>query len=613
MKFSRKDFQKYLLYENKLLQPYLRAFMGVMTVITTMAATVFIAAVVYEHGFDISTLESHNLNRIYNWVWAIFLLDITLHLLLRNFLEQSKYKLLARVLNILFYLTLFPVVFPEPTSIKPFVWIWHFFDSQYYKLIMLFIFSFFYLSSAFIRLLGRRANPSLILAVSFLVIILIGTGILMLPRCTYHGISWIDSLFIATSSVCVTGLSPFDMTATFTPFGFTVIIFLIQIGALGVMTFTSFFALFFMGNTSLYNQLVVRDMVSSKSLSSLFSTLMYTLAFTLIIEGVGTLVIWWSIHGTLNMDMEEELIFSVFHSISAFCNAGVSTLPGNLGNSQLIHGHHSLFLSISILVILGGIGYPILVNLKDALFVRVKNFWIYMHTRERVPRLIYHQFSLNTRIVFITTFLLLIIGTLAMAYFEWDHAFAGMSVTDKWTQAFFHAVIPRTAGFTSVNLTALSMQSLLFYMLFMWIGGGAQSTAGGIKVNAFAVIVLNMFAILRGTDRVEVFGRELSPDSIRRANATMIMSLGAIFTFVFLLTILEPEIPLVTLVFECIAAFSTAGSSLGATPLLGTESKMLLALLMFLGRVGLITLVWSIVKQKKRTKYRFPSDDIIIN
>lgn len=595
------------------LQPYIRILMGVMTVITDIAALIFLTTIIYEFGFGVSTVERDQLINIYIWVWAIFLLDITLHLIFRSGLKQDRYKQLAKVFSILFYLTLIPLVFPVLTEVKFLSWLWNFLDSRYYRLTLLFVFSFFYLSNSVVRLLGRRTNPSLILGAGFLFFILVGTGLLMLPRSTFHGISWVDSLFIATSSVCVTGLSPFDMTATFTPFGFTVIIILIQIGALGVMTFTSFFALFFMGNTSLYNQLIVRDMVSSKSLNSLFSTLMYTLAFTLIIEGIGTLVIWWNIHGALNMDVKDEILFSLFHSISAFCNAGVSTLPGNLGNPLLIHGHNPFFLCISILIILGGIGYPILVNLKDILISYVKRLWVYLRTSEPVHRTIHHQFSLNTRIVFIATFFLLVLGTLSIAYFEWDHALAGMSVSDKWTHAFFNSASSRTAGFTSINLTTLTTQSLLFYMLFMWIGGGAQSTAGGIKVNAFAVIVLNMFAILRGANRVEVFGRELSPDSIRRANAAMIISMGAIFTFVFLLTIFEPEIPLVTLVFECIAAFSTAGTSLGATPLLNNESKILMAVLMFIGRVGLVTLILGMVRQKKHTKYKYPSDDIIIN
>ena len=211
------------------------------------------------------------------------------------------------------------------------------------------------------------------------------------------------------------------------------------------------------------------------------------------------------------------------------------------------------------------------------------------------------------------TFLLLVLGTVLIALFEWNGAFAGMSVADKWTQAFFNATCPRTAGFTSVDLTSLGVQSVLIYIFLMWVGGAAQSTAGGIKVNAFAVVVLNLVAVLRGTEKVEVFGRELSYDSIRRSNATVVMSIGVLFVFVFTLTIWEPQASVMALLFECVSALSTVGSSLNLTPTLGDNSKLLVAFLMFIGRVGLITLMLGIIKQKKHTKYQYPSGQIIIN
>ena len=262
------------------------------------------------------------------------------------------------------------------------MYVWDFLGSKIYHIPLLLLFSFLNLSNGLVRLLGRRTNPSLILAVSFFVIILIGTGLLLLPRCTVEGVvlSWVDALFTSTSAVCVTGLVPVDVSATFTPMGLTVIILLIQVGGLGVMTLTSFFAMFFMGNTSLYNQLVVRDMVSSNSLGSLLSTLLYILGFTMVIEGAGMVSIWLGIHGTLGMSLEEELAFSAFHSISAFCNAGFSTLPGNLGNPMVMTGHNSLYISVSLLIILGGIGFPILVNFKDIVLYHLRRFWKFVRT-----------------------------------------------------------------------------------------------------------------------------------------------------------------------------------------------------------------------------------------
>ena len=610
-----KIYHKILLYQNKLLQPYVRILLRMMAVLTYMASLLLIVGVVYEHGFPLSATDISHLKILYKAVWIIFLIDVTLHIFLEYKGTKKNFRKLAWILSWLLYLTLVPVIFHRPDEEGAILYVWDFLGSKLYHIPLLLLFSFLNLSNGLVRLLGRRTNPSLILAVSFFVIILIGTGLLLLPRCTVEGVvlSWVDALFTSTSAVCVTGLVPVDVSATFTPMGLTVIILLIQVGGLGVMTLTSFFAMFFMGNTSLNNQLVVRDMVSSNSLGSLLSTLLYILGFTMVIEGAGMVSIWLGIHGTLGMSLEEELAFSAFHSISAFCNAGFSTLPGNLGNPMVMTGHNSLYISVSLLIILGGIGFPILVNFKDIVLYHLRRFWKFVRTLKLDRHKKQHLYNLNTKIVLIVTLLLLVLGTLAVAAFEWNGSFAGMSVADKWTQAFFNATCPRTAGFSSVDLTSLSVQTILIYIFLMWIGGAAQSTAGGVKVNAFAVVVLNLIAVLRGTERVEVFGRELSHDSIRRSNATVVMSLGVLFLFIFVLSILEPKMSVMTLTFECVSALSTVGSSLNATPLLRDESKLLVALLMFVGRVGLITLMLGIVKQKKNTKYRYPSDDIIIN
>lgn len=608
-----KVYHKLLLYQNKLLQPYIRVVLWLMATITYLASMALIVGVVYEHGFPLSMEEVFQLHTLYKTVWVIFLLDVTLHILLEYRGKKKQYRKLAWILSWLLYLTLIPVIFHRPEEPGAILHIWEFLHGKFYHVALLLVFSFLNISNGLVRLLGRRTNPSLILAASFLVIILIGTGLLMLPRCTVEGISWVDSLFVSTSAVCVTGLTPVDVSTTFTLGGQIVIILLIQIGGLGVMTLTSFFAMFFMGNTSLYNQVVVRDMVSSNSLGSLFSTLLYILGFTLVIEGVGMLSIWFSIRNTLGMSLEEELWFSAFHAISAFCNAGFSTLSGNLSNPLVMTNHNWLYISVSFLIILGGIGFPILVNFKDIVLYHLRHFWRFIHTfrfdKHRMP----HLYNLNTKIVLTVTFLLLLFGTLAIAAFEWNASFAGMSVADKWTQAFFNATCPRTAGFSSVDLASLSVQTILIYLLLMWIGGAAQSTAGGIKVNAFAVVVLNLIAVVKGSERVEVYGRELSVDSIRRSNATVVLSLSVLFVFVFILSIWEPEMSILTLTFECVSALSTVGSSLNATPLLCDNSKLLLSLLMFIGRVGLITLMLGIVKQQKNKKYRYPSDNIIIN
>ena len=607
-----KLYHKAFLYRQKWIQPYLQKVLGGIDAVTFLAALALIGGVVYEHGFIISEGAEADLGVLYRTVWGVFLVQTTMHIGLAYRETLKKYRTFTWVLNILLYLTLIPVIFFEPES-GALKYFWLFLNNRIFQLILLLLLSLLRLSSGVIGLLGKRTNPSLILAGSFFLIICIGTGLLMLPRCTVDGISWVNALFVSTSAVCVTGLVPVDVATTFTSLGQLVIIILIQIGGLGVMTLTCFFAMFFMGNTSVYNQLAVRDMISSDSLSSLLSTVIYILFFTLVIEGAGMLVLFLSIHGTLGMTVQQEMMFAAFHSISAFCNAGFSTLSENLGNPLVMQHHNLLYITISVLIILGGIGFPILVNFKHIAGYHLKRLFYFIRTGKRDRQRIRHLYNLNTKIVLLTTLILLTGGTIAILLFEWNGAFAGMSMPDKWVQAFFNATCPRTAGFTSIGLTSFSLQSLLLMLLLMFIGGAAQSTAGGVKVNAFAAAVLSLFAVIRGKSRVEVFRRQLSVDSIRRSNATLVMYLMILFLGVFVLSALEPHASLLALVFECTSALSTVGSSLGLTPALGEAGKLFVSLLMFIGRVGVITIVLGFVPPQKHTKYKYPDDNLIIN
>ncbi len=380
------------------------------------------------------------------------------------------------------------------------------------------------------------------------------------------------------------------------------------------MTLTSFFAMFFMGNTSIYNQLVVGDMISSNSLNSLLSTLLYILGFTLTIEGIGMLVIWYSIHGTLGMTLDEELFFSAFHSISAFCNAGFSILPGGMSNPLVMQNHNLLYITLGLLIALGGIGFPILVNLYETVSYYL-GYWkwkVFGRSRRFDKRV--HLYNLNTKIVLVCTAVLLVVGTLVIAVIEWNQALAGMPVADKLVHSFFNSSCPRTAGFVSVPLLSFSVQTLLFMLILMVIGGGTQSTAGGVKINVFAVVaMLNLWAVIRGSEHVTILRRELSHDSIRRSNAVIMLYLMIAFAGMFILSMLEPDAPLLAIVFECISALSTVGSSLDLTPKLGGWGKILIVLMMFVGRVGAFTLATGLIRQEKKRNYKYPSDNIIIN
>ena len=580
-----------------------------------VGALCVIVGAVLEMGFELSERLKSEFDLVFLWAWNMFLLERVCHLLLaKPGQRKSAYSFLGWIINGLLTLTLIPIIL-YLLGINDDTGLIKILENKTIYLLILLLISFIELSDAVITSLGRKSNPALMMAVSFLFIIMVGSGMLLMPRCIQHGVhlSWIDSLFTATSAVCVTGLTTIDVPSTFTCLGQLIVMLLIQVGGLGVMTITSFFALFFMGNTSIYNQMQVQDMVSSKSLASLWSTLLNIIGFTAFLELAGAVMIFLNIHGTIGLDLRHELFFSVFHAVSAFCNGGFSNYQDGMSAPVLMEGHSCLYIILALLIIFGGIGYPVLVNLKAAVSRHAKVLWKWINGHRYASLNIPNLFDLNTKIVLRTTTLLIVIGTVLIAFFEWNNTFAGMPIHEKLTQAFFNAVSPRTAGFVSVNLNHMCIQSVFIYTVLMWIGGASQSTAGGVKVNAFAVAFLNIRAIIHGTTRVEFAGRELSSDSIRRANAAVFVSLIVLGIFIFLITLTEPDLPLKAIVFECVSAFATVGSSLGLTPELHDTSKALIVVLMFIGRVGLVTMAQGLLKQYKNQNYKLPQDNITIS
>lgn len=609
--------QDFAPYHKKYVAPYVDMALMAFSFMANLGALCVIVGGVLEFGFELPNKLIRELDLVYFWAWSMFLIERVGRIILtKPGKRKSAFSFLGWIINGLLMLTLIPIIV-EFFKIDHNIGLISILGNREAHLLILFLIALIELSNTVITSMGRKTNPALAMAVSFMFIILAGSGLLLMPRCIQPGVhlSWIDSLFTATSAVCVTGLTTIDVPSTFTSFGQMVIIMLIQVGGLGIMTITSFFALFFMSNTSIYSQMLVRDMVSSKSLASLWSTLLNIFGFTAALELAGAVCIFQNIHGTIGLDLRHELFFSVFHSVSAFCNAGFSNYPDGMSAPELMVGGHCwLYVILSLLIILGGIGYPVLVNMKAVVTKRARLIWRWLRGRRYASLSIPNLYDLNTKIVLKTTAVLIVSGTVLIAFFEWDNTFAGMQTHEKLTQAFFNAVSPRTAGFISVNLNSMCLQSIFIYTLLMWIGGASQSTAGGVKVNAFAVAILNIRSILRGSDRVEFAGREVSTDSIRRANAAVIVSVVVLSFFVFLVTLTDPDLPLKAIVFECVSAFATVGSSLGITSQLQDASKVLLVVLMFIGRVGVVTLAQGLLKQyKNQNYYKLPQDNITIS
>lgn len=453
----------------------------------------------------------------------------------------------------------------------------------------------------------KQLNPALLFIVSFILLIVAGTILLLLPNATHAGISFVNAFFTATSAVCVTGLIVVDTGTYFTVTGQTIILILIQLGGLGIMTFTSFFSYFFKGSASFEDQLMLKDLTSSDKVTEVLSTLKTILGVTFIIEGIGAFIIYMSIADNALDDSVDGIFFSVFHAVSAFCNAGFSTLANGLYEAEF-RFNYSMQLTIAFLFIIGGLGFPIVYNLLKYLKykIRVKILSGSMTYRPWV-------LNINSKIIFVTTGILIAAGFFFFFVFEYNNTLAEHGLWGKIVTAFFGGVTPRTAGFNSVDMTALNFSTIMVIFLLMWIGASPGSTGGGIKTTTIAIGTLNYFSLARGKDRIEAFGREISNISVRRAFAAISLSLVVIGFSVFLMATFDKEKDLLDIAFEAFSAYSTVGLSLGITADLTMPSKFVIIFTMFIGRVGMLTILVAFFRKVSTFSYRYPTENILIN
>ena len=457
----------------------------------------------------------------------------------------------------------------------------------------------------------KLLNPAQLFMASFLGLIFIGTLLLMLPRATHEGISAVDALFTATSAVCVTGLIVVDTGTYFTSLGQTIILILIQLGGLGIMTFASYFSYFFRGKSSYENQIMLKDMTNSEKIGEVFSVLKKIVLLTFTIELIGALLVFLNLDPNVVEGFVDQVFFSIFHSISAFCNAGFSTLENSLYEPEFKF-NYSLQLVIVVLFILGGIGFPILFNLYKYFTYYFKNQYAKLQHPANsiyVPWVI----NINTRIVLVTTSILLVTGTILFYFFEHNNTLAEHSGFGKFVVSLFGAATPRTAGFNSVDMSALNFSTLMIIFILMWIGASPSSTGGGIKTSTFALATLNFISLARGKDRVEVFRRQISDISIRRAFAIISLSLLVIGTAIFLIASFDEDKTLLSIAFECFSAYSTVGLSIGITSQLSEASKMVIIATMFIGRVSMLTILIALLRRVKYLNYKYPQEDILMN
>ena len=436
-----------------------------------------------------------------------------------------------------------------------------------------------------------------VLALGFLAMILLGTVLLALPAASRNGkgISLFDSLFTATSAVCVTGLVAVDTGTTFSLFGQVVLLVLIQVGGLGFMVFATMIMVALGRKISIRGRMLIRESMNGASLSDLGRLTWIYLLLSLAIEVVGMILL--SIRLVPLWGWKHGIWMALFHAVSAFCNAGFD-LFGNYASLTAFSGDPLVLLTVAVLIILGGLGFAVILET--------------LRSRQG-----FRNLSLHTRIVLLTTLGLILTGTVFYWLAERTNAetLAGFGEGEKLLNAFFQSVTMRTAGFNSFDLSRFRDGSKLFSSVLMMIGASPASTGGGIKTTTFAALILLMLSVVRGENEVNVARRRLSGDITRRALAVSMLFLTTLVTGTLAISFIENRrFPLADILFEASSAMGTVGVSAIGTPALRPASRAILIPMMFLGRVGPLTLAFAVAKRqgKIKTLSKYPEERIMI-
>jgi len=427
----------------------------------------------------------------------------------------------------------------------------------------------------------------------FATIILIGTFLLTLPIATENGegLSFLNALFTATSATCVTGLVVVDTGDTFSTFGELVILFLIQIGGLGFMTFATLLFLLLGKKISLKERLLLKEAFNNITISGLVRLVRRILLFTALIELIGALIL--SIRFSFDMSIGKAIYFGFFHSISNFNNAGFDLMGGFNGLTEYVDDPF-IVLTICALITIGGLG-----------FIVINELYEYRETK---------RLSVHSKIVLTSTLILTIGSTILIFLFEYGNSktLGPLSEWGKVLGSLYQAVTPRTAGSNTLPIGDLTQTTLFLIIFLMFIGAGSGSTAGGIKITTFALLVATMWSQIRGKEDVVLFRRRIVNETILKALTVTMCGMMIVIFVTFVLSILEQGHSFMMYLFEATSAFGTVGLSMGLTPELSPGGRLVIILTMFAGRLGPLTIAFAIAKRRKSEAFRHPKGNIMI-
>ena len=438
----------------------------------------------------------------------------------------------------------------------------------------------------------NKLSPSRKLIIGFLLAIIIGTLLLMMPFSLNEGesLDFLESMFTIVSAICVTGLTVVDVSKVFNPIGDLIILFFIQLGGLGVMTFSSIIFMVMGKRMTFHERELLKEERNADSSGEISNFIRKLLLTVFVIESIGALILAWEF--SKEMPFDKALFFGVFHSVSAFCNAGFALFSTNL---EAYKANPVINLTIAYLITLGGIGFAVINS-------------VIMVIRKGVDR-----FNLTSKVAIIISMILTFGGMIVFFILEYSNptTLGDLNFFQKILASYFQSVTLRTAGFNTIPLKDLRAATIFICCILMFIGASPGSTGGGIKTTTFGIILFYVIGIVKKRESIEIFNRRLDWEVMNRALAILVLALTYVSVIITLLLIIE-DFPVEEIIFEVISAFGTVGLTLGITPELSSISKLLIIVTMFVGRLGPLTFALAIGEDKKKALIKYPKENILV-
>jgi len=455
-------------------------------------------------------------------------------------------------------------------------------------------------ASSYVHLL--TINPAWTFILSFILLISLGTGLLLLPEMSTHagGANLLDAFFTSVSASCVTGLIVVDTATYWTMKGHYVLLFMMQFGGIGIVSFAAFFTSFMRHGLGIKHQVAMQEFLDSESLSSAKNMLRKVILITLLIESLAATLLFFTWGSQVEFThLGQKIFYSIFHGVSAFCNAGFSLFTDGL-YQNIIRESYLFQVVIACAIIIGSIGFS---TIQDVLSPK--------KLRERIQKP-WKDWELGSKISIYTSAVLILIGMLLFFSIEYNNTLGELTFFEKMIASFFQSVTTRTAGFNTLDFGEFLQPTLIFMILLMFIGASSGSTGGGIKTSTFLLITVSAIATIRGKKNVDLGKRHISNDLLFKAFSIFAFAAFYNLMMIFVLSIVEPNIDIIRIVFEQVSAFATVGLSTGITAELSLVGKIIIIFSMFFGRIGTLTLALALSTRVESTNYKYPNAHLLI-